>query len=278
MSSNKEHLLMVGCGAMGSALLQPWLDENFFASVTVVSPHQPPFPGVKWLTPEKVNIGDFGGQSPLPTLLCFSIKPQLFQHVITCYAPFVAAGALPISIAAGVETASIAALLGNSSTPVVRAMPNLAARVKKSATTLWATPGVPEARKKVCERLFALNGSTTWLDNEQQFHAVTALAGSGPAFLCAVWEAMLSASTLPPAMTAELTAQLWRGTLAWIEDKGGAPDAAMLSALREAVTSTGGTTAAGLEALQPVLPGLLKDVLDAAALRSQRLADGYKKS
>ncbi|MFN7226221.1 MAG: pyrroline-5-carboxylate reductase family protein [Holosporales bacterium] len=283
-------LVVIGCGAMGRALLDAWAGAArrqalTFSQLQVVEP-SPLVPCVAWqeylnlqvVSPEAVGSLYF----EVSPLLFFSIKPQQFQEIIADYVPLIEKGASVVSIAAGLSTATLTAWVGGGVPGgMVRAMPNLAASVGQSATALWATPAVMPEMRGIVQGLFDAAGHTVWLDNEEHFHGVTALSGSGPAFLISVWEGLLKAAAqvgLPPEVAQPLAAQLWHGTTAWLSKHGGsAPDITVLARLREQVTSRGGTTAAGLEVLQDgnALEVLLQKTLFAAAERSKELDRGF---
>lgn len=279
-------LVLIGCGAMGRALLDAWAGAVqrralTFTQLQVVEP-SPLVLTSAWQ--EHLNIQVVfpemagGVFFDVPPLLFFAIKPQQFQDSIGCFIPLIQKGATMLSIAAGLSTAKLTAWAGGSVPGgMVRAMPNLAASVGQSATALWAPPATTMETRRIVQGLFDAAGRSVWLDDEEQFHGVTALSGSGPAFLISVWEGLLKAAAqmgLPPEVAQPLAAQLWRGTAGWLAEYAGtAPDTAMLARLREQVTSRGGTTAAGLAVLQDnnMLDVLLQKTLFAAAERSKAL-------
>ena len=154
---------------------------------------------------------------------------------------------------------------------IVRAMPNTPAAVGQGATALFTTAG--DMVQGAAAALFAPAGLALWLTEEDQFDAVTALSGSGPAYVFHMMEAMAAAGVaagLPPVLAQQLARQTVIGAAALAARE----PAISPAELRERVTSPGGTTAAGLGVLMPALPPLLADTIAAAAARSRELGQG----
>jgi pyrroline-5-carboxylate reductase len=175
-----------------------------------------------------------------------------------------------VSIMAGTPLANVRALAGV--TDAVRAMPNTPAALGKGVTALF-TGATNKSVSAMAEMLFSPAGATVWLDSEGQFDAVTALSGSGPAYVFRFIEALGAAGEaagLPVDLAECLARATVIGAAALAES-----DPRGIAELRQAVTSPGGTTEAGLEALDsdPGLPQLMRNTIRAAATRSRELAD-----
>jgi pyrroline-5-carboxylate reductase len=176
-------------------------------------------------------------------VLVLAVKPQVLAEVCATLAPARKPGQLVVSIAAGVRLSSLAAWLG-ADTPLVRAMPNQPALVGAGITALVAPPGVTAGDRARAAAVLEAAGSVVWLDDESLMDAVTAVSGSGPAYFYLLTELLAAAGRvvgLPPELAATLARQTAFGAGRTLAETG--QDAA---ALRAAVTSPGGTTAAAL--------------------------------
>jgi pyrroline-5-carboxylate reductase len=207
-------------------------------------------------------------------VVVLAVKPQVMQGAARSVASAVAAqGALAISIAAGIRTAELARWLG-AGAAVVRAMPNTPALLGCGATVLYAGDEVAPAQRELAESILSAVGSVSWVQQEEQMDAVTALSGSGPAYFFLLIEAMADA-----AAELGLPAELAR--LLAVETALGAARMALESddpvdALRRRVTSPGGTTEAALEALEAGdFRTLVATALRRAEARSRELADRF---
>jgi pyrroline-5-carboxylate reductase len=198
-------------------------------------------------------------------LLC--VKPQLFPQILPEIAPRLGASTLVISIAAGVPLAAIEARLSRSR--VVRAMPNTPALVSAGATALAAGTRTTPDDMKLARAIFESVGKVAEVD-DSAMDAVTALSGSGPAYVFLLAEALTNAGTqlgLPPEVAATLAQQTLFGAGVLLQQSGEAP-----SELRRKVTSPGGTTAAGIAALeQRDFAGVIAACLQAACARGHEL-------
>jgi pyrroline-5-carboxylate reductase len=175
----------------------------------------------------------------------WAVKPQLFIEAAAPCAPFVG-DALQVSVMAGVRTATLVRASGSAR--VVRSMPNTPALIGRGIAGLYALPAVTAAQRAEVEALFAPTGQTLWVACEDDLDAVTALSGSGPAYVFYVLEAMIQAGTemgLPAAQARQLALATFDGAAALA-----ARSPLPAEALREQVTSKGGTTHAALAALQ----------------------------
>jgi len=258
------HTLLVGCGKMGRALLNGWLKTNPDLHITVVEPGTP--------TGLPAHIAVFGSAADLPSalkpdLVVFAIKPQQLDGVLASYRRF--AGATFLSIAAGKTLAKLAAGLG-ANAAIIRAMPNTPAAIGQGISVAMANAHVSEAGHALAEAALSAGGQVAWVAEEAQLDAVTAVSGSGPAYVFLLVEAMAAAgvsSGLPPALAMQLARQTVIGSGALL-----GAEAASAADLRAAVTSPGGTTAAALAVLQPALHDLMTEAVRAATARARELA------
>ncbi|MEO8081455.1 MAG: pyrroline-5-carboxylate reductase [Caldimonas sp.] len=203
------------------------------------------------------------------TLVVWAVKPQVFADAAAGCAPHVAA-ALQLSIMAGIRSATVARASGSER--VVRAMPNMPALVGEGIAALFATPAAGAADRMRCEALLAPTGQTLWVDREEALDAVTALSGSGPAYVFYLLEAMIEAGTalgLPAEQARQLAVQTVRGSAALAAAASETP-----AALRQRVTSRGGTTHAAIERLESrAVRAAFVEAIAAANERARELGD-----
>lgn len=256
-----DTILLVGCGKMGGAMRAGWLEAG--RSVAVVEPGAYAPEGAV-ASPEALPAG------LRPAAVVLAVKPQEAAKVLPAYARF-AASAVFLSIMAGRTIAGMRALLGETAA-VVRAMPNTPAAVRQGITVACPGPGVTEAQRALCTDLLAAIGAVAWVGDEALMDPVTAVSGSGPAYVFLLAEAM-EAAGIAEGLPAELARRLARATVAGSGAllAASAEDAAQL---RRNVTSPGGTTAAALAVLmaEDGIPALLRRAVAEAARRSRELA------
>ncbi len=262
-------LLLVGCGKMGSALLEGWLAQGVDADEVVVvepSPAAVAPQGVRLLpTHEKVPSGF------APEVVVLAVKPQVMPLVVPLYREFATPANVFLSIAAGRPIRFIEEALGQPA-GVVRAMPNTPASIGRGMTVLCANGRVRPEQRERCELLLRAVGGVAWVENEELMDAVTAVSGSGPAYVFFLVES-LAAVGVAAGLPAELALRLARETVA------GAGELLRRSSLppetlRRNVTSPGGTTAAALEVLggPEGWAGPIERAVAAATRRSRELA------
>jgi pyrroline-5-carboxylate reductase len=258
-------LVLLGCGKMGSALLAGWIAAGVAPEAfTVVEPNPS-----DWLSASGVRLN--AGLPARPAACVLAVKPQMMGPALPAVAALGGGDTLVVSIAAGTRIAALAAVFGPA-TPIVRAMPNTPAMVGRGITALVAGPGVAPSGLALAEALMAAVGETVVLDDEAQIDAVTAVSGSGPAYVFHLIEA-LSAAGVAEGLPAEVAMRLARATVS------GSGELARRSAdsaaqLRVNVTSPGGTTAAALAVLMDPaagLPPLMARAVAAAAARGREL-------
>ena len=204
-------------------------------------------------------------------LVVWAVKPQTFKEAAAAASPHTAS-ALHLSVAAGITTNSIAQWLGTGR--IVRAMPNTPALVGKGITGLFARPQVDPQGKALVERVIATTGQFVWVEAEEQLDAVTALSGSGPAYVFLFLEAMTQAG-VDMGLTAQQAYQLAVATFQGASELAARSDEPA-SVLRERVTSKGGTTYAAITHMQQAgLPQTFIAALRKAEARAQELAQEF---
>ncbi|MBA4344240.1 MAG: pyrroline-5-carboxylate reductase [Methylibium sp.] len=265
-------LAFIGGGNMASAIIGGLLRAGRpAASVIVVEPFEAQraklaaeFPGLRLLAAADTSLAE-------AALLVWAVKPQLFGEAAAPCAGAVA-GALQLSVMAGIRSDSIVAATGSQR--VVRAMPNTPALIGQGIAGLFAREAVTAADKALVEQVLAPTGQTLWVQAESDLDAVTALSGSGPAYFFYMVEAMMAAAV-------ELGLSAEQGRRLALATCGGAAALGLQSdesptVLRERVTSKGGTTYAAISSLQAdgVGEAVQRAVL-AAARRAKELGDEF---
>lgn len=258
-------LVLLGCGKMGSALLQGWLAGGLPpASVHVIEPNPS-----DWLRASGVAIN--GPLPAHPAVALLAVKPQMMGAALPALRALGGGGTLFISIAAGTSLATLAAALG-AGTPIVRVMPNTPAAVGRGISALIGNPRASAAHLALARDLMAAVGETVMLDHEGQMDAVTAVSGSGPAYVFHLIEA-LAAAGVAQGLPEDMAMHLARATVTGAGELAHrAPESA--AQLRINVTSPGGTTAAALAHLMDPdtgLPPLMARAVAAATLRGKEL-------
>lgn len=268
--TQSKPLLLVGAGKMGGAMLSGWIAKGVDPAAVVVCDPQPAEEMADYLAANGIRHVTAVPADLTPSAVLVAIKPQMMATVLPTVAPVVGARTLVISIAAGTTIRTFEAAFG--AVPVVRAMPNTPAQVQRGMTALIGNAAVDADQCALVEDLLASIGAVAWLESEDQMDAVTAVSGSGPAYVFLLAECLAEAGARA-GLPAELAAKLARQTVA------GAGELLYQSelpaeTLRKNVTSPGGTTAAALgvlmadDGLQP----LLNAAIAAAAKRSRELA------
>jgi pyrroline-5-carboxylate reductase len=262
-------LVLVGCGKMGHALLEGWLDGGVVSpdAVIVVEPSPVELPaGVRRVAAAAALAADLQ-----PGVIVLAVKPQAMDDVLPPYARFAGAGTVFLSIAAGRPIRYFETHLG-AAAAIVRAMPNTPAAVGRGVTVLCANSQVAASQRAFCGTLLAAVGAVDWVDDEAQMDAVTAVSGSGPAYVFLLAEALTQAG-IAAGLPTELAAKLARHTIAGSGELLMQSDAPAAT-LRENVTSPGGTTAAALAVLMADdgMLALMTAAVDAATRRSRELA------
>ncbi|WP_426214349.1 pyrroline-5-carboxylate reductase [Methylobacterium sp. NFXW15] len=262
-------LMLVGAGKMGGAMLAGWLDAGLDPAATTV---MDPFPseGMTRLCAERGVALNPADPSPAAVLV-LAIKPQGLDAAAPDLDRLIGPGTLLVSVLAGKTVANLRGRLP-SARSVVRAMPNLPASIGHGATGAFANEAVEAGQRASAEVLLSAAGMTAWLDDEALIDAVTAVSGSGPAYVFLMVETLTEAG-IAAGLPAEVAGRLARATVAG----SGAlleADPTEAGALRQAVTSPGGTTAAALAVLmaEDGMAPLMRRAVAAAQHRAGELA------
>ena len=267
-------ILLVGCGKMGGALLRGWLDRGVTESeVTVIEPSEQTASAARDRGVATLAALDKLPNNFAPRVVVFAVKPQVMLDVVPPYRRLVGLNTMFLSIAAGKALAFFETHLG-ADAAVIRAMPNTPAAIGRGMTVVCANAGATCTDRELAESLMTAAGAVAWIEDEALMDGVTAVSGSGPAYIFHMIEC-LAAAGVAAGLPADLSAQLARvtveGSAALSHQDGSAPET-----LRQNVTSPGGTTAAALAILMDDVDGLqavMTRAVTAAANRSRELAD-----
>ena len=269
----EKPLLLVGCGKMGGAMLDGWINHGSISNgVYVIEPDSELM--IRFKSKDRVRTVTNLTELPLtfsPSVVILALKPQIMDEVLDPLVRFVDTDTVFLSIAAGKTIEYFETKLGSKSA-IVRAMPNTPAAIGQGITVYTCNSKVSSIQSEECGKLLSAIGATILLDDEGLLDAVTAVSGSGPAYVFLLIEAMAAAG-VKAGLEPELSMQLARATVS------GSAKLARLSderpsQLRENVTSPGGTTAAALEILmgkKGILP-VFDRAIAAATKRSKELA------
>jgi pyrroline-5-carboxylate reductase len=240
-----ERIAFIGGGNMASAIIGGLIGQGFSSQdIDVVEPFAEAQEKLKSLF-GLVAMAQPSAQLAAAALVVWAVKPQTFKEA-ALQARFHTRDALHLSVAAGIRSDSIARWLGTER--VVRAMPNTPALIGKGITALFARPAVSAPDKAWISRVIASTGELLWLELEEQLDAVTALSGSGPAYMFYFMEAMTAAGAemgLPRAQAYQLAVATFIGAGALAHSSGEPPEI-----LRQRVTSKGGTTYAAMTSME----------------------------
>lgn len=264
-------ILLLGCGKMGSAMLEGWLASGLPPSaIHILDPK--PSPRLRDLAAEGLHLN-----APLPkrpALCLVAVKPQMMGDALPAVAALGGGGTLVVSIAAGTTLAQFEETFGPG-TPIVRCMPNTPAAIGAGITALVGNDKAGPDDLDLAETVLRAIGQTVRLSDEAQIDAVTGLSGSGPAYVFHMIECLAAAGAaegLPEEMAMTLAKATVRG--AGLLASAAEEDPTQL---RVNVTSPNGTTQAGLDVLmnpETGLPPLIRATVSAAANRSRELAKG----
>jgi len=258
-------LTLVGAGRMGSALLHGWL-KGPAREISVVEPS--PRDEIRALADQgRIQLNPAPSES---SIIVLAVKPQQFAAVSEQAKSFVGPGSVAISIMAGVRLAQLSRRLGTER--VIRSMPNTPGAIGRGVTVFTAPEAAKPSDLAAARELLAPLGEVHGPVAEDMMSAVTALSGSGPAYIFLLAEMMAQAGVaqgLPEDLAMSLARRTVEGAAALMAESGDTPEA-----LRKAVTSPGGTTQAALDILMDTggMPALFKDALNAAANRDRQLS------
>jgi pyrroline-5-carboxylate reductase len=259
-------IALAGAGKMGGAMLAGWTAQGLDPSrLVVIEPS--PLAEISALTAKgsRLNPKDAGQAGTLVV----AVKPQAFREAGSTLKPLVGPSTLVVSIMAGMTIAAIEQVCGGA---VVRAMPNTPAAIGRGITVAVAAGSVSAAQRATADALLRATGSVEWVDDESLMDAVTAVSGSGPAYVFLLAEELARAG-VAAGLPEQLATTLARATVAGSGELLHRSDLAAAT-LRQNVTSPGGTTAAALEVLmaREGLEPLMRRAVAAAAARSRELA------
>ena len=263
-------ILILGCGNMGSAMLRGWLADGVAPSVvTVIDTNPSAF--VSGLAQQGLQLNP---ETPeRPDIALIAVKPQIIRAAAPVLLKFASLGTLFVSVAAGVTVATLEEILGTGAA-IVRAMPNLPATIQKGISGIVCSPTVSAEQKQAAIMCLAAIGQVVQVPREEDLDAVTAVSGSGPAYVFHMIEALAEAGKslgLPGTAASQLA-------LATVEGAGALAASSQRSPkdLRISVTSPKGTTAAALGILMSDADGLvtlISKAAEAAHARSKELAE-----
>ena len=273
------NISIIGCGKMGAALLHGWFEAKLLNNAQVLDPYD--------IDPSLSNNPQLFHVKLMESLswdktdiVILAVKPQIMDEICGDLKQILNAKDLGknlsnipvLSIAAGKSTSYFQKHLG-ADAPIIRSMPNTPAAIGQGISALYATDNVTPAQKQMAEKLLNAVGQTIWIDDEAQMDAVTAVSGSGPAYLFYLIEAMAQAGEkigLSPDQAMMLARQTVIGASALADKSHDTP----ASILRQNVTSKGGTTEAALEVLMSAdFQDTLDKAIQTAFKRGQELSD-----
>ena len=268
MTTPSAPVLLVGCGKMGGALLKGWIAQGH-SGITVVEPDA----AQRESAASEPGVTAYADAAEIPSgyepaAVVLAIKPQAMDKIAPAHGGY--PGAVYLSIAAGTTIETIRRHVGD--VPIVRAMPNLPASIGQGMTVACAGPKVSAAAKQLAQNLLAAVGAVAWVSEEAAMDAVTAVSGSGPAYVFLLAECLADAGVsagLDPKLAGQLARATVTGSGELLKRSGESP-----AKLREHVTSPGGTTEAALSVLMggEALRGLVTRAVAAALKRSRELS------
>ncbi len=262
-------LVLAGAGKMGSAMLDGWVARGLDPATAVVLEPKPSLQVARYgaqglrLNPNRAGL--------VADAIIVAVKPQVAAEALPELAPLVGAPTVVVSIMAGRTLAFLESALPPA-TAIVRAMPNTPAAIGRGITVAVGNKHVTPAQKELADRLLAATGAVEWITDEGHMDAVTAVSGSGPAYVFLLAEALARAGVaagLPEALAEKLARLTVAGSAELLNNT---PEDA--ATLRQNVTSPGGTTAAALAVLMASdgLEPLMTRAVAAATKRSRELA------
>ena len=268
LSKIKDTIVLAGAGKMGGAMLSGWLAQGLDPKrVAVVEPH--PSDETRGFVAKGVQLNPAAKDIGPVDVLVVAVKPQMFREAGPQLKSLVGAKTLVVSIMAGTTLAVLKDICGGVA---VRAMPNTPAAIGRGITVAVAGAGVAQQQRDIADALLRATGSVEWIDDEKLMDAVTAVSGSGPAYVFLLAEELALAGVaagLPEALATKLARETVSGSGELLRRSD-----LTSSTLRENVTSPGGTTAAALSVLMGDggFQSLLTRAVAAATKRSKELS------
>lgn len=268
--SNGDHIVLIGCGKMGSSMLRSWLTSSPQNQYTVIDPglENPPHDDVA-LFP---SLTDAAEHVSTAHIFILAVKPQMMMGVCNNLAKTLPSSALILSIAAGCKIGSFEDYFGAEQS-IIRAMPNTPAAIGKGITVAVANANVSLEDSNKAKELLKATGKFEWVDEEDMMDAVTAMSGSGPAYAFHLIE-MLAKAGIENGLPENLSMTLARQTVIGAAALAEAEPTTSAETLRENVTSPNGTTAAALRILMDGrAQNLINETVAAAKHRSEELSE-----
>lgn len=274
MLSLDGQLLLAGAGKMGGAMLSGWLRRGLDPAQVVVLDPAPPVEMAQFIKEHRIAspLSAADALTAAPAVIVVAVKPQAMDAVFPDLAKLAGPGTLVLSIAAGKTLSSFEKHLG-AGAAVVRAMPNTPAAIGRGITVCVANGHVSPQQRALATSLVEAVGEVGWVDDEALIDAVTAVSGSGPAYVFLLAEALAAAGVaqgLDPALSVRLARATVSGAGELLRQS-----SESASQLRQNVTSPGGTTAAALSVLMREgdgVPDLMVEAIAAATKRGRELA------
>jgi len=261
-------IVLAGAGKMGGAMLSGWLAQGLDARrVAVIEPH--PSEDIRAHVAKGVRLNPSPQDAGTVAAFVVALKPQAFRDAGPALKPYIKPATLVVSIMAGTTIASLAEVMGGH---VVRAMPNTPAAIGRGITVAVGAKAVSTVQRETANSLLRATGSVEWVDDEGLMDAVTAVSGSGPAYVFLLAEELARAGVaagLPEALATKLARETVSGAGELLHRS-----ELLAAMLRQNVTSPAGTTAAALDVLmgKDGLQSLLTRAVAAATRRSKELA------
>jgi pyrroline-5-carboxylate reductase len=264
-------LLLVGAGKMGSAMASGWLEQGLAADALFIQDPTPCADAQKLIDEHNLVSGNDLELPNVPVIIVLAIKPQMMAEILPALAAKAGPHTLFLSIAAGQNLETLANHLGDNQ-PIVRSMPNTPASIGQGMSVACSNDFVTPDQVEHCITLLSAVGEIAWIEDEAQMDAVTAVSGSGPAYLFALTECLALAGIkqgLDKKLAWQLATTTMEGAAALMRRSCDNP-----VVLRKNVTSPGGTTEAALGVLmgKKGLARLIDKTIDAATKRSKELS------
>ncbi|HAQ36533.1 MAG: pyrroline-5-carboxylate reductase [Maricaulis sp.] len=264
--------VLIGAGRMGSALAAGWLKKGGAVTpenLLIVDPGRNEHCKALVSKHGLKRVPELGPRMAKDvSLVVLGVKPQKFDEVAPVLNDILPEDTAIVSVIAGISVRRLRTAFGDR--PIVRAMPNTPASIGKGITVAIAND-VPAAIKRRAEKLLKVGGPVEWITDERHMGAVTALSGSGPAYVFLLAETMAAAGFaegLPRELAERLARETIIGAAALLAESPDSP-----ADLRRAVTSPGGTTQAALDVLMTGLPDLMRNAISAAERQSRKLGN-----
>jgi len=268
LSAWPQSLVLVGAGKMGGAMLRGWLAGGLPAAGVALIDPAPAAEIVALAAEHRLALNPATGDLAPPDVLVLAVKPQMLDSAAPRVAPLAGPGTMALSIMAGKTIADLRARLPDARA-FVRVMPNTPAAVGRGAAAGFANEAVGARQRAWAERLMRAVGVFDWVADETLIDAVTAISGSGPAYVFALVEAMARAGEAV-GLPADLAMRLARATVEGAGELLHRQPETPAAQLRVDVTSPAGTTAAALAVLQA--PDGLQALMTRAAAAAHRRA------